>query len=78
MAQRGISLGEIERTLTEGWVASNAKAGTIGRTLVFEYGEEWEGTVYPEKEVTVYFKSSDEHVVILTAVARYGSGFPRG
>jgi hypothetical protein len=47
-----------------------------GRTLVFTYNAQWEGTHYEEKEVTVYFKS-DNTLILLTAIARYGSDFPR-
>ena len=77
MAQRGIAPEEVERTLAEGWAASNAKPGTQGKVRVFEYRDEWLGRFFDEKEVTVYYKVSGGHVVILTAVARYGSGFSR-
>ena len=53
MEQRGIAWIEIEQTLAEGWAATDAKAGTFGRTKVFRYEREWEGETYPEKEVTV-------------------------
>jgi len=33
---------------------------------------------YQEKEVTVYCGVTDEKLVLLTAKARYGQGFPRG
>jgi len=39
---------------------------------------EWEGQFYQEKEVTVYYKVTDEGLILLTAKARYGQGFPRG
>jgi hypothetical protein len=56
MHQRGISREEIERTLNEGWEASDARPGTLGKVLVFPYREEWGGQFYEEKEVTVYYK----------------------
>ncbi len=77
MRQRGITRAEIEHTLNEGWEATDAKSGTLGKVFVFPYEEEWEGQFYEEKEVTVYYKLTPEGVVLLTAIARYGSGFPR-
>ena len=78
MHQRGITLEEIEQTLNEGWEATDAKPGTLGRVMVFRYEAEWEGQFYQEKEVTVYYKVTDEGLILLTAKARYGQGFPRG
>ena len=48
-------------------------------------GEPWslrttpggEGTHYEEKEVTVYFKTDEDRLILLTAIARYGSDFSR-
>jgi hypothetical protein len=77
MEQRGISTEEIERTLEAGWEASDARSGTRGKIWVFDYRKEWQERFYDEKEVRVYFKGDDEHIIILTAVARYGSGFAR-
>ena len=77
MHQRGISREEIERTLNEGWEASDAKSGTLGKVLVFPYEKEWEGQFYEEKEVTVYYKLAAEGIILLTAIAKYGKGFPR-
>jgi hypothetical protein len=78
MHQRGITQDEIERTLNEGWQAADAKPGTDGKVMVFPHGAEWEGRVYPEKEVTVYYRMRGEKLVLLTVKARYGEGFPRG
>ena len=78
MSQRGITQEEIERTLNEGWEATDAKPGTLGKVMVFPYGAEWEGQFYEEKEVSVYYKSVGEHLVLLTVKARYGKDFPRG
>jgi len=78
MHQRGITREEIERTLNEGRKASDAKSGTLGRVMVFPYETEWEGQFYQEKEVTVYYKVTDEELILLTVKARYGQGFPRG
>jgi len=77
MLQRGVTQEEIERTLNEGWEASDAKPGTLGKVLVFPYQAEWEGQFFEEKEVTVYYKVVGERLVLLTAKARYGKGFPR-
>lgn len=78
MGQRGVSRDEIERTLNEGWEASDVKRGTFGKCFVFSSQAEWEGRYYTEKEVTVYYKIVDERVVLLTVKARYGEGFARG
>ncbi len=56
MQQRGVTLHEIERTLNEGWEATDAKLGTLGKVMVFPYHAEWEGKFHEEKEVTVYYK----------------------
>ena len=77
MEQRGITLSEIEGTLNEGWEALDAKTGVVGKTFVFSYEISWEGKFYEEKEVTVYYKHQDEHMILLTVKARYGKGFPR-
>ena len=78
MLQRGVTLQEIERTLNNGWDALDAKPGVLGKVMVFSYNSEWEGQSYEEKEVTVYYKVVDEHLVLLTVKARYGKGFSRG
>ena len=78
MRQRGITRQEIERVLNEGWEATDTKPGISGRVLVFPFQEEWEGQFYQEKEVTVYYKLTKEGIVLLTAKARYGKGFPQG
>jgi hypothetical protein len=78
MTQRGITLEEIQRALDAGWEAVDARIGTVGRTIVFPYAKEWEGSFYPEKEVTVYYKTGEGGIILLTVKARYGSGFPRG
>ena len=77
MEQRGITEEEVRTTMRQGWKASDAKPGTVGRTLVFPYNAEWEGTQYQEKEVTVYYKVDGDDLVLLTAIARYGRDFPR-
>jgi len=46
MAQRGIRRDEIQRVLSEGSEAADAKPGTYGKVLVFQYNEEWEGQIY--------------------------------
>jgi hypothetical protein len=77
MEQRGITEDEVQETVQRGWKSGDAKPGTQGRTLVFPHDAQWEGTYYEEKEVTVYFKTDDDDLVLLTAIARYGSDFPR-
>ena len=53
------------------------KPGALGKSMVFLYNADWEGKQFEEKEVTVYYKIKNERVVILTAIARYGSNFPK-
>lgn len=78
MHQRGITLTEIQRALDAGWKATDTRAGTFGKTIVLPYAQEWEGTFYPEKEISVYYKISADGIILLTVKARYGQGFPRG
>jgi hypothetical protein len=77
MEQRGITKEEVCETVQRGWMSLDAKPGTHGRTLVFTYDARWEGTHYEEKEVTVYFKTDEDRLILLTAIARYGSDFSR-
>jgi len=37
MLQRGVTGEEVERTLRDGWQARDAKAGTAGKMLIFQY-----------------------------------------
>ncbi|RLB27636.1 MAG: hypothetical protein DRG66_05080 [Deltaproteobacteria bacterium] len=75
MEQRGITRAEIERTLNEGWKAKDAKSGTIGKVFIFPYNRTWQGDLFQEKEVTVYYKVIKEDIVLLTVKARYGKHF---
>jgi len=75
MNQRGISLEELQITMSEGWDAEDAKEGTVGKVFVFPYNSYWEGKYFEKKEVTVYFKHKDKELVLLTAKARYGREF---
>ena len=77
MAQRGITREEVERTINDGWNASDAMPGTVGQVFVFAFKAEWEDKFYAEKEVTVYYKMVEGHLVLLTTKARYGKEFPR-
>lgn len=78
MLQRGITLDEIQRTLSEGRDAEDAADGTFGRVLVFPFNTEWEGKYFEEKEVTVYYKYKEDEFILLTAKARYGRRFGGG
>ena len=77
MNQRGVTLPELEQTLSEGWEAKDCKPGTLGKVMVFAYEMEWEGQSHLEKEVTVYYKEAEGKRVLLTVKARYGASFPR-
>ncbi len=78
MQQRGVTQQEIERALSEGQEAADAKPGTLGKVMVLPYQAEWEGRFYEQKEVTVYYRIKDERVVPLTVKARYGRDFAGG
>ena len=78
MLQRGISIKEIEETLSRGWDAADAVEGTTGKVAVFTYNAEWEGKLFEEKEVTVYYRYKGEQFILLTAKARYGKHFRKG
>lgn len=76
MAQRGVNLIEIEQVLNSGQIAASAKAGTLGKVLAIPYEAEWEGRFYEQKEITVYYKfTNDGQLILLTVLARYGHGF---
>ena len=76
MEQRGVTLSELEQVLNAGKEAASAKPGTIGKVLTFPYRAEWEGQVYEQKEVSVYYKLLDNGaLILLTVLARYGQGF---
>lgn len=77
MTQRGVNQEQIEQTLNEDWEATDAKPGTLGKTMVFSYEQVWEEKFHQEKEVTVYYKWTAEGIILLTVKARYGQGFPR-
>lgn len=78
MAQRGVTLAEIQQTLENGWRATDCRPGTLGQVLILSYRAEWEGRFYDEKEVTVYYKVKDGQLILLTVKARYGESFQRG
>lgn len=77
MEQRGVLRREIEKTLNEGWKAEDAKPGTLGKVLVFQYNDTWEDEFFEEKEVSVYYKVINERIMLLTVKARYGKDFSR-
>lgn len=66
-----------KKTISDGWPATDAKPGTLGRVMVFPCEKEWEGSFFAEKEVTVYYKVHGEEYILLTVIARYGQGFKR-
>lgn len=78
MAQRGVSVDELEKVLNNGWEASDAKPGTEGKVLVFPHSAEPHEGFYSEKEVTAYYKHVEGQLIVLTVKARYGQLFPRG
>ena len=77
MLQRGVTKEEMEITLNEGFETDDAKEGTFGKGYVFPYNSEWEGKIFEEKEVNVYYKRVNNDIILLTVKARYGK-FTRG
>jgi len=77
MDQRGITEEEIIQAMNSGELVSDARPGTLGKRLAFPYNKDWEGKLYREKEVTVYYKIINQEIIILTVLARYGTGFKR-
>ena len=76
MAQRGVTLAEIEQVLNSGQTSASTKAGTLGKVLAVPFEAEWEGQFYEQKEITAYYKLIDEgQLILLTVLARYGQGF---
>ena len=49
MYDRGVTENEIEITLNKGIDAQDAKAGTLGKTYLFTYEKEWEGSFLLKK-----------------------------
>ena len=78
MLQRGIRIEEIETVLNQEWEATDAKLGTLGKVFIFEYNEMWEGKSFEEKEVSVYYKFTNDTMVLLAAKARYGRSSIKG
>ena len=76
MNQRGVARDEVLETLERGRPGL-ARQPAEARVRVFAYGAEWKGHVYAQKEVTVYFKRSEGELIVLSVIARYGTGFPR-
>lgn len=75
MQQRGVTKDEIQKALNEGKDAADCKPGTYGKVMRFRYNKEWEGKVFEEKEVTVYYKIKNKEITLLTVKARYGKEF---
>ena len=71
MRQRGVSLNELQHVLDFSWPATNTKYRTAGKVFIFPYQAEWEGQFYQEKEVTVYYKSQEKQMIVLTVIVRY-------
>lgn len=78
MKERGVTRGEIETTIKNGWKAEDAKTGTLGKVLVFPYNKIWEGRFCEEKEVRVYYKVVKGKIILLTALSKYGKDFGKG
>ncbi len=77
MLQRGVTKKEIEKVLNDGWKATDAKSGTLGKAFVFSYKGDWEGKYFEEKEVKVYYKFVNDEFTLLTVKARYGKDFQK-
>jgi hypothetical protein len=68
---RGTSEEEVERVLLLGTITP-AKKGRKAKEMIFEYGKEWLGNVYPQKKVVVIYVEENSEIVVITIKVFYG------
>ncbi len=69
--ERGTTSEEIIKVLKEG-NDFIAKKGRKGKEMIFEYGKEWLGKIYPQKKVKVIFIEEDNEIIVITVKVSYG------
>ena len=72
MIERGITDHEVVETIQAGYLVEIAGNRFI-RRRVFDAGYDWNTRQFPEKDVTVVYVEEERRVVVLTAIARYGT-----
>lgn len=73
--ERGVSRQEVETTINLGKKCDKAKEGCEGKTFVFDYNSYRGKNYYKFKEVTIFYKTAGDTIVLLTVLARYGNNF---
>jgi hypothetical protein len=70
MEERGTSRHEVRTTIREG-EASDARHGRTEFTCTFPFEDEWNGTYYENKELTVYAADDGGDWIVVTVISRY-------
>ena len=69
-AKRGFTLAEVEEAIrTRRWGA--AELGRLECRKDFAYGQEWNGKVYPTKQVLPVFVEHAKEIVVITVYTYY-------
>ena len=70
MAERGVSLEEIEETVKNG-ETFDAKFDRDGFRKNFNYEKEWRGKFYTVKQVEVYAVKEENGFLVITIISKY-------
>jgi hypothetical protein len=70
MEERGASRHEVRTTIREG-ESANARHGRMEFTYTFSFEDEWNGTTYENKELTVYAANDGGDWIVVTVICRY-------
>jgi hypothetical protein len=70
MKERGASRQEVRTAVREG-ESSDARHGRTEFTYTFPFEDEWNGTYYAHKELTVYAADDSGDWIIVTVIPRY-------
>lgn len=71
MTERGTSEEEVKTVLLSGTEVT-AKKGRKAKEMLFEYGKDWLGKIYPQKKVVVIYVEEDEEIAVITVKVLYG------
>jgi hypothetical protein len=69
MEERGGSRHEVRMAIREG-EASDARHGRTEFTYTFPFEDEWNGTYYEHKELTVYAADDGGDWIVVTVISR--------
>jgi hypothetical protein len=68
--KRGFTVAEVEETIrTRPWGA--AELGRLECRKYFAYGRDWNGKVYPTKQVRPVFVENTKEIVVITVYTYY-------